>query len=156
MPSLGTGVFVYRHRSDQIEFLVGLRAMDLSRGPNLWALPGGMVDPGETIARCAQREVFEETGLIVTPASDQELMNCVIGVSDHSPREDHITFWVLTPYRDGQPRVVEPKKCVEWRWVTFEEFKELAIQEGEQAFWAPANVLALAEAHLTIVNYCFE
>ena len=30
----------------------------------LWALPGGITDPGETLARTAQRELWEETGLV--------------------------------------------------------------------------------------------
>jgi ADP-ribose pyrophosphatase YjhB (NUDIX family) len=29
----------------------------------LWALPGGITDPGETLARTAQRELWEEVGL---------------------------------------------------------------------------------------------
>jgi len=31
----------------------------------MWCLPGGMIDPGESVAEGCEREVFEETGLRV-------------------------------------------------------------------------------------------
>lgn len=34
---------------------------------NLWALPGGTMNPGESTAQCVIREVKEETGLDVKP-----------------------------------------------------------------------------------------
>jgi ADP-ribose pyrophosphatase YjhB (NUDIX family) len=36
-------------------------------GQAWWGLPGGLLDPGETPAACARREVLEETGLQVEP-----------------------------------------------------------------------------------------
>src|SRR5881227_3376430 len=39
------------------------RAHEPSRG--LWSIPGGRIEPGETAAEAAAREVREETGLIV-------------------------------------------------------------------------------------------
>ena len=36
-------------------------------GRRYWLLPGGGLERGETVARCAEREVEEETGYRVTP-----------------------------------------------------------------------------------------
>ena len=42
--------------------LLLVRHQKPDRGP-YWVLPGGRLDPGETIPQCAAREVAEETGL---------------------------------------------------------------------------------------------
>jgi 8-oxo-dGTP pyrophosphatase MutT (NUDIX family) len=56
------------------------------RDNNLWCLPGGGMDPGEDLAECCIREVYEETGLRVT-------VSRLIGVYS-SPN-------VMIEYRDG-------------------------------------------------------
>jgi ADP-ribose pyrophosphatase YjhB (NUDIX family) len=56
VPSFGVVVAVIRH---------GAVALQLREDANLWGLPGGAVDPGETLAQAAIREVREETGLDV-------------------------------------------------------------------------------------------
>lgn len=59
------------------------------RDNNRWALPGGVMEIGESIADCAQREVREETGLTV------EIMGIVGIYSD--PRH-------VFAYDDGEVR----------------------------------------------------
>lgn len=48
---------------DQLCVLLIRRAADHDTEPGKWALPGGHVDPGETAAYAAYRELREETGL---------------------------------------------------------------------------------------------
>jgi 8-oxo-dGTP diphosphatase len=49
-----------------------------------WSLPGGVMEPGECIADCAVREVWEETGLEVEPVR-------VVGIYS-DPAILHVTY----------------------------------------------------------------
>ena len=51
-----------------------------------WCLPGGAVDPGETVAEACEREVLEETGL-------QVRVKRLVGIYSHSDQ--------LVVYPDG-------------------------------------------------------
>ncbi|MCP4428859.1 MAG: NUDIX domain-containing protein [Chloroflexi bacterium] len=56
MTSLGTNVVVIEN---------GRILLTLRGDVPIWCLPGGGVDAGESVAQCAIREVFEETGVEV-------------------------------------------------------------------------------------------
>ena len=58
---VGVGVIV--HRNGRV--LIGRRKG--SHGAAGWGLPGGHLEPGETIEACARRETLEETGWYVPP-----------------------------------------------------------------------------------------
>lgn len=142
--SIGVGVVVVALGDDGVlRFLVGRRSETSKRGPGVWALPGGMLEDGETIAQCVHREVREETGLTVEVEAEDEFMDCAIGVSHHYPRENHLTVWAMAYCTGGEPQVMEPTKCQEWRWVTLQEFLDLTPQVGEQVHWAPHRVLKI-------------
>lgn len=103
---VGVGVIVIRDG----RVLLGKRQG--SHGAETWALPGGHLEYGESIAECAQREVLEETGLrlhTIEPAPYTSTVFAEIG-------KHYITLFVTARSDEGEARVCEPDKCSEWAW----------------------------------------
>jgi len=56
---LGGGGFLTRHNDGELEVLIVHRSKHQD-----WSLPAGKLDPGENLAECALREVYEESGYV--------------------------------------------------------------------------------------------
>ena len=93
------------------------RVLMVQRSDNgLWALPGGTMDIGETLAQCGEREVLEETGYrvrvvdIIGIYSDPKH---VIAYSDGEVRQQFaISFRGLL--LDGAARTSDETPNLEW------------------------------------------
>jgi len=110
-PRVGVGAIVFRDG----KVLVGRRIG--SHGAGTWALPGGHLEYGETVEACARREVFEESGVAfgaVTPGPYVSDLFSDIG-------RHYVTLFVLAHHVSGEPAVLEPAKCTEWRWSAWTE-----------------------------------
>ncbi len=64
---LGAGVLLFCVTTKR--FLLLLRSVWVNE-PHTWCIPGGKVDPGETIISAAARELEEETGARIAPQTD--------------------------------------------------------------------------------------
>ena len=90
-----------------------------------WALPGGFVDEGETVAEAAPRELGEETGLRVEPLE-------MLGVYD-TPGRDPRGWTVSVVYLARIPARVEVKggdDASDARWFVVDELPELAFDHA--------------------------
>jgi 8-oxo-dGTP diphosphatase len=102
---VGVGVVV---RSLDGRVLVGRRVAERGR---LLAIPGGKLDPGESVEACAVRELGEETGLVVSEARTFAAV--------------FVSGWVVAGVRvdldvtadDVAPQVREPDKFGELAWI---------------------------------------
>lgn len=96
-----------------------------------WVLPGGRLEPGETIPRCAEREVSEETGL------DGRFIG-VLYVSEFLREGRHTVDVTALVEAEGEavlgsdPEVAPGSEPTlkELRWVGSEELRGIALLPG--------------------------
>ncbi|MDQ5951630.1 MAG: 8-oxo-dGTP diphosphatase [Patescibacteria group bacterium] len=112
-PKVGVGVIIIRDG----KVLLGQRKN--AHGEGSWSFAGGHLEFGEGIEKCARSEALEETGL--------EIADVRLGPYTNDIFEDegkhYITLFVICT-AVGEPRVMEPDKCVSWEWFKWEELSE--------------------------------
>ncbi len=145
---IGVGVIV---RDGAGRVLLGLH-----RG-GTWELPGGALEPGESVAAAAVRELREETGLRAHE-HDVTVFAMLLDTAVGAPREDRPdkggdTHWtdgtdaglarvtmaaVVTVY-DGAVLAAEPELIRHWRWTRADELPSPLFTPSAQvlAAWRP-------------------
>ncbi|MGJ7417024.1 NUDIX domain-containing protein [Streptomyces cinereoruber] len=83
-------------------------------GYGQWHAPSGKLDPGETPAEAAVRELHEETGLTALPSA-VTLRHTVIHHQGDGTPDRYGLFYELTEFT-GEPENREPAKCLALEW----------------------------------------
>ena len=82
--------------------------LQLRRDTGTWAPPSGSVEPGETVAECAIREVREESGITIVPEAVVAVLSGA-GYTVTYPNGDRLatvtTVFRCRPVNDLSPRV---------------------------------------------------
>lgn len=86
------------------------KADSVFRAADVWTMPGGKFDWGETFKEGAARELLEETGIILKKSK-------VLCVNyDKNEFAHFITVGFLAEEFEGEPKVMEPDEITEWKW----------------------------------------
>lgn len=106
------------------------------RGPALgtWSVPGGRVEPGETLAEAVVRELAEETGLAGVCES-------LVGWAERIEPGYHyvILDFMVTIVTDADP--VAGDDAAEARWVPMSEVTDLTLADGLAEFLHDHGIL---------------
>ncbi len=94
-----------------------------------WGLPGGKVDPFESLGQAVRREIQEELGIVIEDAS----LLCVVELIDR-PGDEH---WVAPVYRvaqfGGEPANLEPQKHAGFGWFPLDALPDALTVAARQA-----------------------
>ena len=89
-----------------------------------WEFPGGQVEEGETIPCALEREVFEETGIVVKVKS-------LVGIYSNIRKPSIVNMDFICEYVSGEPKTSNESSQVEWveRNDVMQRVKRDAIQK---------------------------
>lgn len=129
-PAVGAVVF-----KDNAVLLVQ-RANAPARG--MWAIPGGSIRLGETLQAAAEREILEETGVVIQ-AGDPVLVFDAIQRDDREKIQYHYVIVDLAAdYVSGEPRADDD--ATDARWITERELVELNVNPAtRRLLWERFN-----------------
>lgn len=112
---------------------VGENVLFMKRQPhksdgNLWGIPGGRCEKGETAHQAIVREVHEETGLDLT----DKILKYFGKVYIRLPDIDFIYhMYVHALEKIPQQIAIDPNEHTEYQWMTLENALQLPLIRGE-------------------------
>ncbi len=121
---------VFRQVAGRVELLVARRHAEAIRG-GLWEFPGGKIEPGETAAAAALREVEEEVGLgAETVVADPRPLAVASHTDPAVVREKSVRL---------HASLVEVRADAEARALGSGEVRWIGVGELGDFEWPPAN-----------------
>ncbi|MGD8513229.1 MAG: NUDIX hydrolase [Deltaproteobacteria bacterium] len=116
-PQLAVGAIVMRNNK------VLLVKRGRPPGEGLWAVPGGRVRLGETLKEAVEREVREETRLIVRAGNPVYAFDLIERDEEDRIQYHYVVVDLLADYIKGQPSPDDD--ALEARWVSLEALRDL-------------------------------
>jgi len=90
-----------------------------------WAIPGGKVRLGETLQQAAEREIHEETGLVIRAADPIYTFDHVDRDENGNIRYHYVIVDLLGEYVSGQ--IVPGDDVLDARWISASELGQLKV-----------------------------
>lgn len=121
VPQVGVGAVVFKDE----KVLLVKRARPPAE--NLWAIPGGRLELGETLQHGAEREIFEETGILIRAGKPIYTFDVIERVASGSIVFHYVIVDLTATYISGEPRASDD--AMEARWLSAAELRSLPVSD---------------------------
>lgn len=121
-PRVGVGAVVLREG----RILLVRRGVAPAKG--LWAIPGGGLKLGETLQQGAEREILEETGIVISAGAPLFTCDTFERDADGRIRFHYVIVDLEAEYLSGD--VAAADDAIEARWVSPAEVRALAVTKS--------------------------
>lgn len=118
-PRVGVGAVVIR------EGRVLLVRRGAAPASGLWAIPGGGLRLGETLQKGAEREILEETGIVIRAGEPIFTCDSIIRDEEGRLRFHYVIVDMAADYINGDAKAADD--ALEARWISPEELQDLAV-----------------------------
>lgn len=118
-PRPAVGAVVFRDR----RVLLVKRGKAPARG--VWAIPGGSVKLGETLQAAAEREILEETGVVIRAGEPVLVFDVIQRDENRNVRFHYVIVDLAADYLSGDPRPGDD--AVAARWISEAELANLDV-----------------------------
>lgn len=129
--AIPVGVHVVLERGDRVLLM---RRAGTGFFDGLYSLPGGHVEPGESVRQAAVRELAEETGLRLAGEG-----LAMLGVVHRLSDTNRIDFFMRAPVFEGEPAICEPSKCDDLVWRPRDALPDATVPYVREALAAGAG-----------------
>ena len=131
-PRAAASAAIFRHR----QVLIVERGKGGAQG--LWSLPGGHIEPGETAAEAAVREVWEETSVTARIHGLVDVHNAIFHNDDGSLRAHYVLCVYFGIWQAGEPAAATDARTA--RFVDPSDLSDYSLTPHIQDFVAQAQV----------------
>jgi len=120
-PQIGIGAVVFKDN----KILLVKRSNAPSMG--LWAIPGGRLELGETLHHAAEREILEETGIVIHAKKPLFTFDVIERDASGNIRYHYVIVDLEAEYVSGEP--IASDDASEARWIAAEEIPSLPMSD---------------------------